>query len=157
MICNALVKVLEFGKKKARPQDKVKVTLRNNNDACKPIYISFRTAAQVGAKVLFHQIESVIQSDETFLALGSHYLKVTTVEVIDGKGRISNFLANRTLIAKRNKSVIVIRNENNLYLPRALVTGIALLEKTQSQEKKSFYKARWEIGPENMCGKIMSI
>ncbi|KAK7574193.1 hypothetical protein V9T40_011384 [Parthenolecanium corni] len=83
-------KVLEFGKRKARAHHKVGVTLWNNNDDQKPIYISFRRADQIDAEVLFQQIEAVIQSNETFLALGPHHLKLTTVEAIDGRGRIQN-------------------------------------------------------------------
>ncbi|KAK7574194.1 hypothetical protein V9T40_011385 [Parthenolecanium corni] len=139
-IQKAFGKVLEFGKRKARAHDKVGVTLRNNNDDRKPIYISFRRADQINAEVLFQQIEAVIQSDETFLALGPHHLKLTTVEAIDGRGRIRNRVANTNDMSRFKKSIVTINNDDNLCLPRALVTGIALLEKDKLPEKKKAYR-----------------
>ncbi|VDO09969.1 unnamed protein product, partial [Brugia timori] len=138
-IARAFTQVLEYGKRKAKAQDKVGVTLQNDNNARKPIYISFRRADQIDVELLFQQIEAVIQSDETFLALGPHHLKLTIVEAIDGKGRIRNKIADATDVSRLKKSIVKINNSDNLCLPRALVTGIALLQKAESAEKKNNY------------------
>lgn len=139
-IHEAFTRVLEFGLEKARPHDMVGITIQNNNNGRKPIYISYRRADQIDSEILFRQIESVIQSDETFLALGPHQVEISIVEMIQGGARYKNDTADPKVVKKVKTSIVNIDNPDNLCLPRALVTGIAFLEKHESLKKWRLYE-----------------
>lgn len=73
-------------------------TLQNQNNGQKPIFISFHKADQIDEEILFCQIETVLQSDETFLALGPQHLRITIIELFEGKGHFQNPIATPAVV-----------------------------------------------------------
>lgn len=135
----AFRKVIELGKEKIRPQDYIGVTLANSDNSRKPIFLTWRRLAMFDVDIMFAELVQLIQSDENFDGRGPHHLTLSTVKAVDGKGRIRNKVATDDDIVKDKKSIVQIKNIDNLCLPRALVIGIALLKKDESPAMKREY------------------
>ena len=110
-------------------QDQVRFVLRSEQ-LDTPISMPFMPVVQLTPERVFSQIERVIQSNRDFRLNDTVVVDVAHVEAPQGSGggkprRILNI---KEFLHKK-KSVIVIRNNDDLCLARALVVAIAKIEK----------------------------
>ena len=142
-------------------QDQVRFVL-HSEQLDTPISIPFMPVVQLTPEKVFSQIERVVQSNRDFRLNDTVVVDIVHVEAPQGSGRkrttlnIKEFLHNK-------KSVIVIKNNDDLCLARALVVAIAKIEKssvykqlmnpqkrTQERKAKELHElAKVPLGP---CG-----
>ena len=139
-IKDSICHILKVAKDGIAPHFIVGLLLRNHDPSQRPVYVSYRRADQLDSEVILAEVERHIQSNEKFLAEGPHTLKLTSIETINGKARLKNRLLDKKVIAKKKSSIVSINNVDNLCLPRALVTDIALLQKKNSSSELKIYK-----------------
>ncbi|KAJ8017420.1 hypothetical protein HOLleu_45188 [Holothuria leucospilota] len=84
---------------------------------------------QVTTERIFRYIEKVIQSNADFTLNGDVILNVLHVDMANGKGRANTFTNLRQWLVAKKRSVITIKNSDDLCLARALVTAKARLDK----------------------------
>ena len=84
------------------------------------LWLNFRPISQFDREGLWEQIDSAVQSNSDFVMDES--LKVTTaiVQLPEGRGRV--VLSHEDV---NKKSILVIKNTDNLCLPRSIVAGLA--------------------------------
>lgn len=78
--------VNEFIKNKNMKQiDRVGITLGNITYP-KPIFISYRSPDQISSDIILNEVAKVVQSNENFLTDEPLAIKITRVEMPEGKG-----------------------------------------------------------------------
>ena len=110
-------------------KDQVRFVLRSEQ-LDTPISIPFMTVEQLTTERVFSQIERVIQSNRDFRLNDTVTVDIIHVEAPQGSGksrRKRDILDIREYLHKK-RSIITIRNNDNLCLARALVVSIAKIE-----------------------------
>ena len=108
-------------------KDQVRFVLRSEQLKT-PISLPFMPVLQLTPERVFSQIERVVQSNQDFRLNDTVLVDIIHVETPRGSGRkrihldIEEFLKNK-------RSIIRIQNKDDLCLARALVVGIAKIEK----------------------------
>ena len=108
-------------------QDQVRFVLRSEQ-LDTPISMPFMPVVQLTPERVFSQIERVIQSNRDFRLNDTVVVDVVHVEAPQGGSRRRTTLNIKEFLHKK-KSVITIRNNDDLCLARALVVAIAKSEK----------------------------
>ena len=122
--------LLEDVTKGMNPNDQVRFILRSDQLQT-PIAIPFLPLEKLTTEKVLSHVEKVIQSNEEFCLNDTVTVNIIRVEIPQGSGR-RNFKRNIVNIReylKKKQSVITINNKDNFCLARALVVGIAKIEK----------------------------
>ena len=109
-------------------KDHVRFVLRSEQ-LDTPISLPFLPVEQLTTERVFSQIERVIQSNQDFRLNDTVTIDIIHVVAPQGSGRSKRTIANIHEYLKKKKSIIIINNNDNLCLARALVVGIARIEK----------------------------
>ena len=112
-------------------QDQVRFVLRSDQ-LDTPISMPFMPVVQLTPERVFSQIERVIQSNRDFRLNDTVVVDIVHVEAPQGSGRKKRTVLNIKDFLHKKKSVITIKNNDNLCLARALVVAIAKIEKDPS-------------------------
>ena len=110
-------------------RDQVRFVLRSDQLDI-PISIPFMTVQQLTPERVFSQVERVIQSNRDFRLNDTVTVDIIHVEAPQGSGKSRckrGILDIREYLHKK-KSIVTIKNNDNLCLARALVTAIAKIE-----------------------------
>ena len=151
-IKNALTDVILYATSNLSPQDQVGFNFCSKNLERGEGWINFKPAEDVDVDDVLKVIQGVFQSNSTGLDTDSFCLGVTSVRMPIGRGRKSgdvNFKDEST----RRRGIIVIKNMDNLCLPRALVVAIA--KKNNTVNFKDIEKNKNDIQT-RMALKLMS-
>ena len=127
-------------------KDKVRFVLRSEQ-LDTPISIPFLPLAQLTPERVFSAVQQVMQSNREFQLNDTVTVDLIHVEALQGSGRSKRSVVNIKEYLHKKRSVIVIRNNDNLCLARALVVAIAKIENApnyvqlrdadRAQEKKA--------------------
>ena len=128
-------------------KDQVRFVLRSEQ-LDTPISLPFMPVEQLTTERVFSQIERVIQSNRDFRLNDTVTVDIIHVEAPQGSGRSKRTTLNIREYLHKKGSVIIIKNNDNLCLVRALVVAIAKVEndpnyknlrdpKRRAQEKKA--------------------
>ena len=109
-------------------KDQVRFVLRSEQ-LDTPISMPFMSVAQLYPERVFSQIERVIQSNRDFRLNDTVVVDIIHVEVPQGSRRSKRTILNIKDFLHKKRSIITIRNNDNLCLARALVVAIAKIEK----------------------------
>ena len=109
-------------------QDQVRFVLRSDQ-LDTPISMPFMSVEQLTPERVFSQIERVIQSNRDFRLNDTVVVDIIHVEAPQGSGRSKRDVLNIKDFLHKKRSIIVIQNNDNLCLARALVVAIAKIEK----------------------------
>ena len=112
-------------------QDQVRFVLRSDQ-LDTPISMPFMPVIQLTPERVFSQIERVIQSNRDFRLNDTVVVDIIHVEAPQGSGRSKRTILNIKDFLHKKRSIITIRNDDNLCLARALVVAIAKIEKGPS-------------------------
>ena len=143
-------------------EDQVRFVLRSTQ-LDTPISMPFMPVAQLSPERVFSQIERVIQSNRDFRLNDTVVVDIVHVEAPQGSGRSRRTILNIKEFLHKKRSVITIKNNDDLCLARALVVAIAKIEKdpvykhlmnpekrTQERKAKELHElAKIPLGP---CG-----
>ena len=112
------------------PKDQVRFILRSEQ-LDTPISIPFLPVERLTTERVFSQIERVIQSNQEFRLNDTVTVDIIHVVAPEGRGksRVKRTILNIREYLKKKKSVISINNNDDFCLARALVVGIAKIEK----------------------------
>ena len=116
--------------KEMNDRDQVRFVLRSEQ-LDTPISIPFMPVVQLTPERVFSQIERVVQSNRDFRLNDTVVVDIVHVEAPQGSGRKRTILNIKEFLHKK-KSIIVIKNNDDLCLARALVVAIAKIEKDPS-------------------------
>ena len=94
-----------------------------------PISLPFMPVLQLTPEHIFSQLERVIQSNQDFRLNDTVVVDIIHVEAPQGSGRKKRTILNIGEFLHKKRTVITIQNNDNLCLARALVVGIAKIEK----------------------------
>ena len=111
-------------------RDQVRFVLRSDQ-LDTPISMPFMPVIQLTPERIFSQIERVVQSNRDFRLNDTVTVDIIHVEAPQGSGRSRpkrDILNIREYLHKK-RSIVTIKNNDNLCLARALVTAIAKIEK----------------------------
>ena len=127
-------------------RDQVRFVLRSEQ-LDTPISIPFLPLAQLTPERVFSAVQRVMQSNREFRLNDTVTVDLIHVEAPQGSGRSKRNVVNIKEYLHKKKSVIVIKNNDNLCLARALVVAIAKIENApnyvylrdvdRAQEKKA--------------------
>ena len=127
-------------------KDQVRFVLRSEQ-LDTPISIPFLPLAQMTPERVFSAVQRVMQSNREFRLNDTVTVDLIHVEAPQGSGRSKRSVLNIKEYLHKKRSVIVIRNNDNLCLARALVVAIAKIENApnyvqlrdadRAQEKKA--------------------
>ena len=109
-------------------KDQVRFVLRSEQ-LDTPISMPFMSVEQLTPEKVFSQIERVIQSNRDFRLNDTVVVDIIHVEAPQGSGRSKRNVLNIKDFLHKKRSVITIRNNDNLCLARALVVAIAKIGK----------------------------
>ena len=117
--------------KEINDQDQVRFVLCSEQ-LDTPISIPFMPVAQLTPERVFSQIERVVQSNRDFRLNDTVVVDIVHVEAPQGSGRKRRAILNIKEFLHKKKSIITIKNNDDLCLARALVVAIAKIEKSPS-------------------------
>ena len=117
--------------KEMNDRDHVRFVLRSEQ-LDTPISLPFMPVAQLTPERVFSQIERVVQSNRDFRLNDTVVVDIVHVEAPRGSGRKPRTILNIKEFLHKKKSVITIKNNDDLCLARALVVAIAKIEKDPS-------------------------
>ena len=112
------------------PTDQVRFILRSDQLQT-PIAIPFLPLEKLTTEKVLSNVEKVVQSNEEFRLNDTVTVNIVHVEMPQGSGksRGKRNIVNIRDYLKKKKSVVLINNKDNYCLARALVVGIAKIEK----------------------------
>ena len=120
----------------------------------KPIYYKFTDAKEINGQEIVNLIEEVQQSEEDLKVDEEMCITVTKVKPPAGLARdqdLSNWIDHFNRHASGHGGCIIrISNQDQLCCARAIVLGIARLEKNQNDEKKRKYKTMMKARPQGL-------
>ena len=130
--------LLEEVKEGMAPNDQVRFILRSEQLE-KPISLPFMPVERLNTERVYSQIERVIQSNQEFRLNDTVTIDINHVKSPVGSGRKKRTTYNIDDYLDEKKSVVRIQNKDDLCLARALVVGIAKVDKDPryKQIKKS--------------------
>ena len=132
--------LLEEVKEGMAPNDQVRFILRSEQLET-PISIPFMTVERLTTERVYSQLERVIQSNQEFRLNDTVTIDINHVEspVGSGRSKLKRTTYNIDDYLDQKNSVVRIRNNDDLCLSRALVVGIAKVDKDPryNQIKKS--------------------
>ena len=102
----------------AAPEDFIGVTLSSERFVHGPAWISSRRVSDLSAYDLRDKLESVAQSADNFEIDDILLVSCSTVSLPAGRGRVA--LTHESVF---KRSILTIRNDDNLCLPRSLVVA----------------------------------
>ena len=105
---------------KANPFDLIGITLHSNSFAHGRLWLSFRPVCDSFAEDLWNLFFEAAQSSKDFSLENSLDVKCAIIEGVSGSGRVK-----LTSLNVKKRSILQIRNNDNLCLPRSLVTAFA--------------------------------
>ena len=118
--------------KEMNDRDQVRFVLRSEQ-LDTPISLPFMPVAQLTPERVFSQIERVVQSNRDFRLNDTVVVDIVHVEAPQGSGRSKpRTILNIKEFLHKKKSIITIKNNDDLCLARALVVAIAKIEKKSS-------------------------
>ena len=109
-------------------RDQVRLVLRSDQ-LDTPISIPFMPLIQLTPERVFSQIERVVQSNRDFRLNDTVTVDIIHVEAPQGSGRSKRTILDIREYLHKKRSIVTIKNNDNLCLARALVTAIAKIEK----------------------------
>ena len=111
-------------------RDQVRFVLRSDQ-LDTPISMPFMPVIQLTPERVFSQIERVVQSNRDFRLNDTVTVDIIHVEAPQGSGRSrpKRGILNIREYLHKKRSIVTIKNNDNLCLARALVTAIAKIEK----------------------------
>ena len=127
-LLNDVTKEMNDVTKEMNDRDQVRFVLRSEQ-LDTPISIPFIPVAQLTPERVFSQIERVVQSNRDFRLNDTVVIDIVHVEAPQGSGRSKRDVLNIKEFLHKKRSVITIKNNDDLCLARALVVAIAKIEK----------------------------
>ncbi|CAG9827172.1 unnamed protein product [Diabrotica balteata] len=124
----AIEGIIVKGTQNIQPHDQVGFTFCSNDFARGQGWMRFRPASEVTFDDVWNKISSIYQSNSTGLNTETFCLGITTVKMPAGKGRGYIYNSFNEECSKR-RGIVVIKNTDNLCLPRALVVAKAYVDK----------------------------
>ena len=132
--------LLEEVKEGMAPNDKIRFILRSEQ-LDTPISLPFMTVEQLTTERVYSQLERVIQSNQEFRLNDTVTIDINHVEspVGSGRSKLKRTTYNIDDYLDQKNNVVRIKNNDDLCLARALVVGIAKVDKDPryNQIKKS--------------------
>lgn len=121
--------------------DLIGISVKSDSLAHGPAGLSLRPASDFSHEELWGLIEALAQSNEDLKIDETFFVEVILVDVPRGTGRVrgAKFYG---VDAINQRSVVSIKNTDNLCLPRALVVGRANLELKENDTKET--RQHWE-------------
>ena len=117
--------LIEDSVKNLKPNDQVGITFCSKDFLEKsPGWLAFRRVDDLKFEDVWKILESVFQSNANSMDTDTFCMNVTYVRMPIGGGR-SRYYGSFKEMIKECKGVIEIKNDDNLCLPRAIVTAIA--------------------------------
>lgn len=117
------------------PQDKIGFTFCSGNYS-KDGWINFTDAANISAEDVWGILETIFQSNSSGLDTDTFRITATVVRLPRGRGRVGrNKYNNFEEECARRKGIISISNKDNYCLPRAIVVGMAYVEKNENYKR----------------------
>jgi len=141
---NVIKEIFENATKGLDPQDQVGFSFCSKDFSRGEGWIRFKPLSDVTFDDVWNMIAGIYQSNSTGLNTESFCLRITSVRVPIGRGRIKKCNTFTEDCAKR-KGIITIKNKDNLCLPRALVVAIA-----HANKDPQFEAVRVDIRKEQM-------
>ena len=105
-------------------RDKVRFVLRSDQ-LNTPISIPFMLVPQLTPERVFSQIERVVQSNRDFRLNDTVIVDILHVEAPQGSGRSKRTTLNIREYLHKKRSIVTIKNNDDLCLARALVVAVA--------------------------------
>ena len=148
------------------PQDWVGMYIRNDRLKAGDVWLRARRADQLDAEAIFDKLYSVVQSNSRFALEGMFCVQVIHIRMpIGGSSNKRNPLIGKNLMAflkTKTKSVILVRNTDNICLARAVVMAKAVADgdmksvkrykEAESTWKSAAQKLLYSVGlPERSC------
>ena len=118
------------------PEDFISVTLSSERFVHGPAWISFRCVSDLSAYDLWDKLESVAQSADNFEIDDKLLVSCSIVSVPVGLGRVA--LTHESVF---KRSILTIRNDDNLCLPRSLV--VAYVHAIRGQIRSGTVQTEW--------------
>ncbi|XP_050512049.1 uncharacterized protein LOC126888071 [Diabrotica virgifera virgifera] len=132
----AIEEIVLKGTEGLEPTDQVGFTFCSKDFARGQGWMRFKPACEVTVDDIWDKISSIYQSNSTGLNTETFCLGITTVKLPAGKGgprgRAYNSFNEECL---KRRGTVVIKNKDNLCLPRALVVAKAHVDKDQEWKK----------------------
>ncbi len=107
----------------------------------KPISLPFMPISRLTPERVFSQIERVVQSHQDFRLDESVIVDIVHVEMPQGTGKRKRDNIDLESYLESKRSVVRIRNKDNLCLARALVVGIANVDKDKRYKLLTDYRS----------------
>ena len=120
--------MLKLFKTGVSPCAKASIAFQNENNPALSVHISYRRLDQLDEDVILDRIEKIVQSNDKFLMEGIHHVSFTYVEMPEGGRPGKNPLLNYHEFCKSKRSIVVINNDDNFCLPRAIAVGVSRFE-----------------------------
>ncbi|XP_050497600.1 uncharacterized protein LOC114327782 isoform X2 [Diabrotica virgifera virgifera] len=145
-IKKAIEGIVLKGTEGLEPTDQVGFTFCSKDIARGQGWMRFKPASEVTVDDIWDKISSIYQSNSTGLNTETFCLGITTVKMPTGKGgqRRRAYNSFNEECSKR-RGIMVIKNKDNLCLPRALVVAKAYVGKDQEWKQ-----VRQDIGKTQM-------
>ena len=121
-------KLLEDVTGGAKENDRVRFVLRTPQ-LNTPISLPFLPVSHLTPERVYAQIERVVQSNQDFVLDDSVIVDIVHVDMPLGSGSIKRHHVNLFDHLKSKKSIVTIRNSDDMCLARALIVAIAKIEK----------------------------
>ena len=135
--------VENFTKKLDADVDRVSISFKHENLHKENISIPFQRSKLLTAERIFTHIAKVFQSDESIAADGKFVVELRVVKGPRGNGKKGLSLKDAKSsfdFLRRKKSLVQIKNADNLCLPRAIVAGIAYHQWKNNEITQSQYR-----------------
>lgn len=143
-IREAIRQVIDTATKDLQPTDHVGFSFCSKEFSRGEGWIRFRPAKEINYEDIWDVISSIYQSNSFGFDTNTFCLNVTIVKMPRGRGRQHKFTTYEEECVKR-KGIVVIKNNDNLCLPRALVTAVAYVDKDPG-----YKKVRKDVGKEQL-------
>ena len=95
----------------------------------KPISLSFMPVSRLTPEHVFSQIERVVQSKQELRLNESAIVDIVHVEMPNGSGHEKRNNIDLLSYLQNKRSIVTIKNKDDLFLARALVVAIAKIDK----------------------------
>ncbi|XP_031348773.1 uncharacterized protein LOC116174886 [Photinus pyralis] len=141
----AITQIVHKGVEGLSPHDMVGFSFCSKDFKNGEGWLQFRTAGELSVGDIWKMISSIYQSNSSGLNTETFCLRVTSVRLPSGNGRPRTYNS-YTEECSRRRGIVVIKNKDNLCLPRALIVGKAHADKDSDynriRDRATVQKAR---------------
>ena len=129
---NMFADLLKQGGEEFQPQDKARVYI-SDSELKNPIVIKPQAIGDLNPDVILEHIARVLQSNSDIKVSEGLNIELGVCRLMGGSGSRSRVMTNIEEDRMKKKSLVTIRNEDNLCLARSIVVGMAYLEFSEAE------------------------